>query len=125
MDSMTETQLWEWMFAGKNPPGYPDIDQIVPEERRAFATLSRDITVKKWRGHGKPEKKVTWKAGTRVKVVMVSRMGDVGITDDLRAENGYSYRVNCVEGEWDVMGDGKQVIPLQPENLLTNIERIT
>jgi len=31
--------------------------------------------------------------GTRVKVVMVSRFGDVGITTDLAAENGYSGRV--------------------------------
>lgn len=32
-------------------------------------------------------------AGTRVKIVMVSRFGDVGITDDLAAENGYAARV--------------------------------
>jgi hypothetical protein len=35
--------------------------------------------------------------GTRVRVVMASRMGDVGITDDLTAENGYSIRVNVEE----------------------------
>ena len=31
--------------------------------------------------------------GTRVKIVMASRFGDVGITDDLTAENGYHLRV--------------------------------
>lgn len=33
------------------------------------------------------------KAGTKVKVVMVSRFGDCGITTDLKKENGYSNRV--------------------------------
>lgn len=33
------------------------------------------------------------KAGTRVKVVMVSRFGDCGITTNLKADKGYSNRV--------------------------------
>ena len=33
------------------------------------------------------------KAGTKVKVVMVSRFGDCGITTDLKKVNGYSNRV--------------------------------
>lgn len=33
------------------------------------------------------------KAGTKVKVVMVSRFGDCGITTDLKREYGYSNRV--------------------------------
>jgi hypothetical protein len=32
--------------------------------------------------------------GTRVKIVMASRFDDVGITDDLTAENGYHLRVS-------------------------------
>jgi len=32
------------------------------------------------------------KAGTTVKVVMVSRFGDVGITDKLDSEHGYGMR---------------------------------
>lgn len=31
--------------------------------------------------------------GTRVKIVMASRFGDVGITDDLSAEYGYHNRI--------------------------------
>ena len=31
--------------------------------------------------------------GTKVRVVMASRFGDVGITVNLKAENGYSHRV--------------------------------
>lgn len=33
------------------------------------------------------------KVGTRVKVVMASRFGDLGITTDLKAKYGYSARV--------------------------------
>jgi hypothetical protein len=33
------------------------------------------------------------KKGTPVKIVMVSRFGDVGITDNLKAEHGYHARV--------------------------------
>lgn len=37
--------------------------------------------------------------GTRVKIVMVSRFGDVGITDDLTVETGYHARININELE--------------------------
>lgn len=33
-------------------------------------------------------------AGAHVKIVMVSRFGDVGITDDLDAEHGYHSRID-------------------------------
>lgn len=32
--------------------------------------------------------------GTRVKIVMSSRLGDVGITEDLTAERGYNLRID-------------------------------
>jgi hypothetical protein len=37
--------------------------------------------------------------GTRVKIVMASRMGDVGITDNLEADNGYHLRIMIDELE--------------------------
>lgn len=48
-----------------------------------------------WHGHGAtPEWTYRYvPAGTLVKIVMVSRMGDVGITDNLDAENGYKARL--------------------------------
>jgi hypothetical protein len=43
---------------------------------------------------GAPEMKATpYKAGDLVKVVMVSRLGDCGITKDLEKEHGYAARV--------------------------------
>lgn len=44
--------------------------------------------------NGEPAMKPTpYKAGDLVKVVMVSRFGDCGITTDLKAEYGYAARV--------------------------------
>lgn len=48
-----------------------------------FAELAEDIKV----GNA------VWSKGKTVKVVMVSRLGDLGITDRLQATNGYDTRV--------------------------------
>lgn len=107
---ITEAQLWEWMMEGKTK-NFPH--SII--HRTALATLARNTTISKWQGHDKPSIEVKLSAGTRVKVVMVSRFGDVGITNDLDTEYGYHYRVQCIEGEF-----AGQL--LQPENLLIDIE---
>ena len=64
-----------------------------------FAEVNRDLVGKSWNGHearweGKPEfTDVPMPKGTTVKIVMVSRFGDVGITPNLNAETGYLLRV--------------------------------
>lgn len=74
-------------------------DTWVPHERGTWpwriATLKEDVTFRKWQGHNAQIEfiDVVWPAGTTVKIVMVSRFGDVGITDDLSAEYGYHARV--------------------------------
>ncbi len=45
---------------------------------------------------GSPECYATWK-GQRVRLVMASRFGDVGITTQLHHENGYETRVSVDE----------------------------
>lgn len=60
-------------------------------------TLKEDVTAQHWnqRKPGLPEfTDLHWPAGTRVKVVSVSRFWDCGITTDLTAENGYDARVS-------------------------------
>lgn len=106
---MTETQLWEWMMDGKARGEFPN----------ALATISKPITLRKWMGHfAEPEfSEVPLEAGTRVRVVMASRFGDVGITDDLEAVTGYHYRSPCVEGE---VHGGK----IKPAGLLVDIEKV-
>src|SRR4051812_37168314 len=91
---MTESELWNWMMDGNYPKGWPNVPR---EHRTATAVLTKEISVKKWHGHRKPETTEVWSAGKKVKVVMASRFGDVGITDDLSAENGYHYRTPCDE----------------------------
>lgn len=60
-----------------------------------FAELHRPTKFRTWHGHGaNPEFTEYWlPEGAQVKIVMVSRFGDVGITKDLAAENGYEARV--------------------------------
>lgn len=86
---ITKRELWDWMMAGNYPPDYPDMDRVWlrPLQRRAYATLKIDDS--------KSELHPKFRNGMRVKVVMASRLGDVGITDDLTRINGYTNRVMC------------------------------
>lgn len=74
-------------------------EQWVPHHRETwpwrYGKLRRDVEFRIWRGHGEtPEFNChPVYAGTVVKIVMVSRLGDVGITTDLSADTGYSARV--------------------------------
>jgi hypothetical protein len=139
MSQITETQLHAWMMDGNYPPHYHDGNHPAfckKLDRRATATLNRDVEYRteekrkvitpRMRREGQTHREVTktLRKGSRVKVVMASRMGDVGITPNLDAQNGYVVRINCVEGEWDMFGDGKQVIPLKPEGVLVDIHPI-
>ena len=139
MPTVNETQLHSWMMDGNYPPHYSDSEHPAfckKLDRRAPATLSRDVEYRaeekrkvitpRMRRQGKTHREVTktLRKGSRVKVVMASRMGDVGITPNLDAHNGYVVRINCVDGEWDMFGDGKQVIPLKPEGVLVDIHPI-
>lgn len=62
-----------------------------------YAKTTRDIEMDVWNGNHHPSveancKKHICKAGTRVRVWMVSRFGDVGITDNLKNPKGYDAR---------------------------------
>lgn len=56
------------------------------------------------------------KAGTKVKVVMVSRFGDCGITTDLAAKSGYTTRVLPSELE-EVPGTTYNMVVTVPKGL--------
>lgn len=61
-----------------------------------FAKLRKPATMQHFAGHSPSGPKfftIDMNAGDMVKIVMVSRLGDVGITDDLKADNGYGRRV--------------------------------
>lgn len=74
---------------------------MIPHERDTwcfrFGEIKDPITMKYYKGYwkdGEPAMKETnLPAGTTVKIVMVSRFGDVGITEDLHVEHGYGARV--------------------------------
>jgi hypothetical protein len=63
----------------------------------AYVTTVKQVELKCWNGKHPYEsnhivKKIP--VGTTLKIVMVSRFGDCGLTDDLAAEMGYHLRVN-------------------------------
>lgn len=60
-----------------------------------YATTLVDFAASKFIGWEDGEacnQQWTIPAGTRVRIVMASRFGDVGITDDISAEHGYCVR---------------------------------
>lgn len=63
--------------------------------RQAWATTSKPVVLRDF--HKNTE--TVAPAGTRVRVVMASSDGDVGITDDLEDSQGYKARVVCVPTE--------------------------
>jgi len=71
--------------------------------RDKIVTLKVDTPFARWQGHGKDPEYIrgTWPAGTQVKVVMESRFWDIGITDDLEAENGYDARISPATVTWE------------------------
>lgn len=62
-----------------------------------YAKTTKDLTMSVWNGNHHPSveansKEHICKAGTRVRVWMVSRFGDVGVTDNLKNPTGYNVR---------------------------------
>ena len=67
-----------------------------------YATTTKDIEMRVWNGNHHPSVEANCtehicKAGTKVLIWMVSRMGDVGITDNLIDATGYGSRVEADE----------------------------
>jgi len=61
----------------------------------AYCTTTEPVTMRVWHGHGsKPEfTEHTVPAGTTLKIVMISRLGDFGLTDELSTVHGYDVRL--------------------------------
>ena len=62
-----------------------------------FARLKSAVEMKhytgEWQNNEPQFEKVAVDAGQLVKIVMVSRLGDVGVTEDLTADFGYGLRL--------------------------------
>jgi hypothetical protein len=110
---MSMKKLWLLMM-GRNHFSNPEPDI------RAFATLTGAVTLYHWNGGGKnPEfREEVLPPGTRINVVMASRFGDVGITNNMGAVQGYEARIQCVDALDEY---GAISIPAQ-EGLLIDIE---
>lgn len=71
-------------------------DEAQPECLRAFLGHARSPAHGSLREDARPPLFATYN-GKRVRVVMASRFGDVGITTNLQAEYGYEKRVAVAE----------------------------
>lgn len=83
-------------------------DPNAPECLREFISWHRQPAIDKYRANSKPRPvlyatltqdypSANLKTGQRVRVVMASRFGDLGITADFTAESGYAMR--CMVSE--------------------------
>lgn len=69
------------------------------QDTHAFVTTTEPLPLRRWNGNHPYDENTTTStvpAGATLKIVMVSRMGDVGLTDDLTANNGY-----CLRLDWE------------------------
>lgn len=68
----------------------------------AYCTAAAPLTFRRWNGIHPVEENTTvgvWPAGTVLKIVMVSRFDDCGLTDDLTAQRGYHCRASWDSGQ--------------------------
>lgn len=75
-----ERTTWPWLFMTSKVP----LEVFAP---KPIGPMSRRLVFR-------DDSKITFPAGTRFRIVMASRLGDVGLTTDLTAEHGYSIRVD-------------------------------
>jgi len=74
-----------------------DKDKKDWDDYKIYAKTTKDVEMSVWNGKHEPSveancKSHICKSGTRVLVWMVSRMGDVGVTDNLKNPKGYDAR---------------------------------
>lgn len=68
----------------------------------AYCTAAVPLMFRKWNQKHPVDENTTvgvWPAGTVLKIVMVSRFDDCGLTDDLAAQRGYHCRVSWDSGD--------------------------
>ena len=72
------------------------------KSKKAYCTAAKPLWFRRWNGIHPVDDNTTegeWPAGITLKIVMVSRFDDCGLTDDLTAMNGYQRRVSWGSGE--------------------------
>lgn len=77
--------------------------EMVPPiyEVEAYAELAKDVEIRKYdddRNRNRVTSTIRIPAGTPVRIVMASRLGDLGVTRNLNTQNGYETRVMPGDG---------------------------
>ena len=79
----------------------------------AYCTTVKTLPLQDWNGKHPVEENVTYRdvsPGTVLRIVMVSRFNDFGVTDELDREHGYKLRLGLdtdavTDFRWDVNDD--------------------
>jgi hypothetical protein len=77
-------------------------DLYKDKSKKAYCTSAVPLTYRKWNKVHTVDDNTeigTWPAWTTLKIVMVSRFDDCGLTDDLAAQTGYHCRVSWDSGD--------------------------
>ena len=93
-------RFWKKMMDEQQLPSLTELKEGKrPRYLQAFATLTRAKEVLVWHGHDADPEYTDRiiSAGTRVRIIMASRFGDLGITDDLNAPRGYDGRIQVID----------------------------
>jgi len=98
-DEQVLQELFEAKFVGQGP------------HKTAYCVAQRDIEDREGN---------VWPKGTRLKIVMVSRFGDVGLTDGLQKTRGYTTRVMPDSG---AIAD--LVVAVPPDELMYQVVNVT
>jgi hypothetical protein len=77
-------KLWDLKYPREGEKGWYNYE--------IYAKTTKDVEMSVWNGKSEPSVEHICKAGTRVRVWMVSRFGDAGITDNLIDPIGYNAR---------------------------------
>lgn len=67
------------------------------QQTHAYVTATEPMRMSHWNGKHPPEQNMSYSPvnpGDTLKILMVSRFGDFGLTTDLKAETGYGLRVD-------------------------------
>ena len=90
------------------------------KHKTAYCTANVDVTLGIWNGRHPPQENMTQvvvKKGSTLKIVMISRFGDVGLTNDLDAEHGYHTRVEPDDGSIVDIRWTREELNLNPDHI--------
>lgn len=89
-------ELWRRKLLQTDFEAHERGEEILPTVAYCTAAPGSQLTMSHWNGNHPPDEntiEMPIPPGTTLKILVISRLGDFGLTDDLKAEHGYGLRV--------------------------------